>query len=133
MLTFDFIFGIIGKQMPNFTSEVIVSRYLKSKKILCHKAKIFKALSHPTRLYMVEELIKGEKCVCEFVDEIKADFSTISKHLSVLKEAEIIKSEKRKNWVYYHISMTCTSRCINSLEDSLKENAEITADLFNQK
>ncbi|RKY55054.1 MAG: ArsR family transcriptional regulator, partial [Candidatus Neomarinimicrobiota bacterium] len=41
---------------------------------------IFKALSHPTRLWMVEQLFEAERCVCEFVDVLKLDFSTVSKH-----------------------------------------------------
>jgi len=89
-------------------------------------------LSHPSRLFMVEELSKGEKCVCEFVDEIKADFSTISKHLSILKEAGIIKSEKRGKWVYYHLSLTCVTGFVVCLGESLIENVEMKAELFNK-
>lgn len=38
------------------------------------KANIFKALGHPTRLWMVEQLTQGEKCVCEFVEGVDVDF-----------------------------------------------------------
>ncbi len=48
------------------------------------KTRVLKALAHPTRLWMAEQLADGERCVCEFVDKVDADFSTISKHLSVL-------------------------------------------------
>ena len=57
------------------------------KNLFTAKANVLKALAHPTRLWMAEQLAAGEMCVCEFVDQIDADFSTISKHLSVLKRA----------------------------------------------
>ena len=46
------------------------------------RAKILKALAHPTRLFIVEELVGGEKCVCELQEMIGADMSTVSKHLA---------------------------------------------------
>ena len=49
------------------------------------QAKIIKALSHPTRLFIVEELKRHERCVNELTEMVGADVSTISKHLSVLK------------------------------------------------
>jgi len=58
----------------------------KEKALIEAKANVLKALGHPTRLWMAGQLAEGEKCVCEFVD---ADFSTISKHLSVLKQAGV--------------------------------------------
>ncbi len=54
------------------------------------KAAVLKALAHPTRLWMVGQLAGGELCVCKFVEALDADFSTISKHLSVLKQAGIV-------------------------------------------
>lgn len=68
----------------------------------------FKALGHPTRLWIVSELSDNcEHCVCEFVDAIDVDFSTISKHLSVLKQAGIISDDKRGKQVYYKLSVPC--------------------------
>ena len=54
------------------------------------KTAVLKALAHPTRLFMVETLAKGEKCVCKFVEAIEADFSTISNHLAVLINAGLV-------------------------------------------
>ena len=59
------------------------------------EAEVFKALGHPTRLWIVQQLADGEHCVCEFVEAVGADFSTISKHLSVLKQAGVIEDDKR--------------------------------------
>jgi len=49
------------------------------------RAKIIKALAHPTRLFIVDELARKEQCVCKLTDMIGSDISTVSKHLSVLK------------------------------------------------
>lgn len=79
----------------------------KTKKLYAAKAKIFKALAHPTRLWITEKLRDGEQCVCEFVKVIDADFSTISKHLSVLKQAGIVTDEKRGKQVFYKLKVPC--------------------------
>lgn len=71
------------------------------------KAYVFKVLGHPTRLWMAERLAAGELCVCELVADIDADFSTISKHLAILKQAGVVGSEKRGKQVYYHLKVPC--------------------------
>ena len=53
------------------------------------RAKILKALGHPSRLKMVESLFEGERCVCELQAIVGSDISTVSKHLSILKDAGI--------------------------------------------
>jgi len=71
------------------------------------KANVLKALGHPTRLWMAEQLATGEKCVCELAENIDADFSTISKHLSILKQAGVVVDEKRGKQVYYRLKVPC--------------------------
>ncbi|MCK9175278.1 MAG: metalloregulator ArsR/SmtB family transcription factor [Desulforhopalus sp.] len=71
------------------------------------RAKVLKALAHPTRLWIARQLSDGEHCVCEFVDAVDVDFSTISKHLTVLKEAGIVESEKRGKQVFYRLKIPC--------------------------
>ncbi len=80
---------------------------------------VFKALSHPARLWMVEQLFDSEKCVCEFVDVLKLDFSTVSKHLSILRQAHVIEDEKRGKNVYYHLRAKCIPNIISCLESSI--------------
>lgn len=80
----------------------------KLKANCCKKeAEVFKALGHPTRLWIVRQLADGEHCVCEFVDSVGADFSTISKHLSVLKNAGVIEDDKRGKSVFYRLKCPC--------------------------
>jgi ArsR family transcriptional regulator len=96
------------------------------------KSAIFKALGHPTRLYIVERLARREHCVCEFVDAIRADFSTVSKHLAVLKQAGIVADDKRGLQVFYRLKMPCIVRgfgCIDAaLQQQLAERQELLGD-----
>lgn len=86
------------------------------------KAKIFKALGHPTRLWIVEKLSGGECCVCEFVNCVEVDFSTISKHLSVLKQAGVIIDDKRGKQVFYRLKCPCIMEFIGCLEGIITDN-----------
>ena len=88
----------------------------KEKLIYEAKAKVLKALAHPTRLWMAEQLGEGERCVCEFVDAIDADFSTISKHLSVLKQAGIVSDDKRGKQVFYSLKVPCVLNFMSCVE-----------------
>ncbi|SHI88985.1 transcriptional regulator, ArsR family [Malonomonas rubra DSM 5091] len=88
------------------------------------RAKVLKALAHPSRLYIVEELEKGERCVCDFADEIGADISTISKHLSVLKQAGLVIDDKRGNQVFYQLRVPCILNFFGCVESVLEEQAK---------
>ena len=70
------------------------------------RSEIIKALAHPTRLFIVDFLADGEKCVCKIVEQVGVDISTISKHLLVMKKAGLIESEKRGLNVYYKIGLS---------------------------
>lgn len=93
------------------------------------KAKMFKALGHPTRLEIVEKLAEGEQCVCELQKLSLSDISTVSKHLSVLLEAGIVEREKRGTMVMYRLTCPCVigfSRCLQStIEAQKKQWAEL--------
>ena len=88
------------------------------------RAKIMKALAHPSRLLIVEELAGGERCVCEFVELIGADFSTVSKHLSVLKKAGLVVDDKRGLQVYYSLKCPCVLNFFGCVEDVIVAQAE---------
>lgn len=87
------------------------------------RAGVIKALAHPTRLWMVEELAAGPRCVCEFVDAVPADFSTVSKHLSVLRNAGIVAIEKRGKQIYYSLKVPCILGFLGCVTEVLKNDA----------
>jgi ArsR family transcriptional regulator len=67
-------------------------------------SKIFKALSDPTRLKIVELLQKKEICACKFVPLTKKAQPTVSQHLRILETAGIIKSRKEGKMILYSIA-----------------------------
>jgi ArsR family transcriptional regulator len=85
------------------------------------QAAVIKAMAHPTRLFIVDRLSHGEKCVCELTDMIGADTSTVSKHLSILKNAGIVRDDKRGTQVFYTLEMPCVLNfftCVKSVIES---------------
>ena len=88
------------------------------------RAKIIKAIAHPSRLFIIEELNKKERCVGELTEMIGADTSTVSKHLSVLKNAGLVIDEKRANSIYYTLRCPCIMNFIGCVEDVLTAKAE---------
>ena len=95
------------------------------------RAKIIKAMAHPTRLFAVDELSRQERCVCELTEMIGSDISTVSKHLSILKSAGIVSSDKRGSQVYYSLRMPCILNffgCVESvLEATAKDQLELVS------
>ncbi len=80
------------------------------------EAKVFKALGHPTRLWIVKQLADGEHCVCEFVDAVGVQFATISQHLAILKQAGIIEDDKRGKSVFYRLTCPCVINMLECIE-----------------
>ena len=66
-------------------------------------ARVFKALGHATRLVVVRELGRGERCVQDPQKLVGSDLSTVSKHLSVLREAGVLGRRKQGTSAYYRI------------------------------
>ena len=68
------------------------------------QAKLFKALGDPTRLLIVEMLLKGEMCVCKIIPSTGKSQPTVSAHLKVLHEAGLVKSRREGLSVYYFLA-----------------------------
>ena len=95
------------------------------------RARLVKALAHPTRLFIVDRLSPEEHCVCELTELIGADISTVSKHLSILKSAGIVQDDKRGNQVYYRLTMPCVLgflSCVEAMQKSFAEQQMELAD-----
>ena len=102
----------------------------KEKALVVAKANVLKALGHPTRLWMAEQLADGEKCVCELVENIDADFSTVSKHLAILKQAGVVIDEKRGKQVYYRLKVPCILQFMHCIEAVIQATAQTHIDLM---
>jgi len=83
------------------------------------QARIIKALAHPTRLFIVDELARGERCVCELTDMVGVEMPTVSRHLSQLKAAGILEDEKRGAQVFYRLRVPCVLdffKCVHAVQ-----------------
>lgn len=80
------------------------------------RARIFKALAHPSRLCIVETLARGPRCVHELRDRIGDDLSTVSRHLSILRSVGIVSDEKRGAQVIYTLTAACLLKFISCVE-----------------
>lgn len=116
-------FGHMSKQWQTTMNE-------QDKLIYAAKAKVLKALAHPTRLWMAEQLADGERCVCEFVEAIDADYSTISKHLAILKQAGIVEDDKRGKQVFYRLKVPCVLKFMTCIEAVIRSEAKEQAALL---
>lgn len=96
----------------------------KSKRKYEARARVIKAMAHPSRLMLVDELAKGERCVCELRDLVGADISTVSKHLAVLRTAGIVEDDKRGQQVWYRLKVPCVLNFFSCVESVLKANAK---------
>lgn len=88
---------------------------------------VFKALGHPARVTIVRELVSGERCVCDLVEKVELGWSTVSRHLSVLREAGIVSGDKRGLQIYYQLRLPCVGSFIACLE-SPKNDSIVTHD-----
>jgi ArsR family transcriptional regulator, arsenate/arsenite/antimonite-responsive transcriptional repressor len=66
--------------------------------------RVFRALSDGHRLRMVFALRHGELCVCQLIELAGLSPSTVSKHLSILRDAGLLDSRKEGRWVYYRVA-----------------------------
>jgi ArsR family transcriptional regulator len=88
------------------------------------RAKIIKALAHPSRLFIIEELKKEAKCVGELVEMIGSDTSTVSKHLTILKNEGLVFDERKGTSIFYHLKCPCILDFIGCVEEVLKTQSQ---------
>lgn len=88
------------------------------------RAKVMKALAHPSRLFMVDQLAEGPRCVCELTEMVGADVSTVSRHLSVLRDAGIVDDDKRGSQVFYSLRVPCVLNWYSCVEGVLEAEAK---------
>jgi ArsR family transcriptional regulator len=71
------------------------------------RARIVRAMGHPSRLLMLDELAVKELCVCELTGLVGSDQSTVSKHLAVLRNAGLVDLRKQGAMVFYRLKVPC--------------------------
>jgi DNA-binding transcriptional ArsR family regulator len=95
------------------------------------RAKIVKAMAHPARLFIVDELAKnGPRCVCELTEMVGTDMSTVSRHLALLRDAGLVEDEKRGAMVYYRLRVKCVLSFFDCIESVMACNAQSQQDML---
>ena len=86
------------------------------------RAKVAKALAHPTRLMLLDALNEKEMCVYDLTRLVGADQSTVSKHIAILKDAGLVAGRKEGSMSYYRVGCSCLGRFFSCIESVLKDN-----------
>jgi ArsR family transcriptional regulator len=85
------------------------------------RAEIFKALSNPLRLVMLERLEERPWCVCALAAELDVDKSIVSKYLNQLKSVGLIEDTKKGTLVEYRLVAPCILRLASCAEETIQE------------
>ncbi|MBU0679428.1 MAG: metalloregulator ArsR/SmtB family transcription factor [Verrucomicrobia bacterium] len=93
---------------------------------------VFKALSDANRTRILCAVRDGELCVCQLIELLGLAPSTVSKHLSILRQASLIQSRKNGRWVYYSLpskrKLPMLGRITTMVFQTLENTPEIKAD-----
>jgi len=99
--------------------------------------KIFKALSDSNRLRILKMLEIRPLCVCEISEILQLANSTVSKHLSILRDADLILDEKDGKWVNYSLNSGLKDLTKNQIlaiiRKELPDDAQVQKDLVKVK
>jgi len=77
---------------------------------------LHKCLSDPTRLRIVNLLLRGPLCVCELQNALDEPQVKMSKHIGYMKRQGLLQLERKANWNFYHISPDLPASVRASLE-----------------
>ena len=80
-----------------------------------NEVKTFKALSDINRIRILKMLEVRPLCVCEITEVLKLATSTVSKHLSILRDVEFIIDEKEGKWVNYYLNREQSNEYVRQL------------------
>lgn len=97
------------------------------------KADMFRALSHPARIRILEALAGGERSVSEMQPEVGIELSHLSQQLGVLRRAGLVTSRKESKSVFYSVKDPLLTELLRVakqlLISSLSETTDLLADL----
>ncbi len=92
---------------------------------------ITKALSDENRVRALMALSGGELCVCQIIELLGLAPSTVSKHMSVLRQARLVEARKEGRWMYYRLpdaGNDCIDGAIAWTRSTLAADATIRKD-----
>ena len=93
---------------------------------------ITKAMSDENRIRALMMLAGGELCVCQIIEMLGLAPSTVSKHMSILRQAGLVETRKEGRWIYYRLADRNTPKAceiLNWLQKYLKNDKKILGDV----
>jgi len=95
-----------------------------------NRVKVFKALSDDNRISIIESLQTSEKCGCTLLEELNIVQSTLSHHMKILVECELVKSRKDGKWTYYVLNDIGCDNAKQALETLVKKSDLYVAECY---
>ncbi len=96
------------------------------------QAEVLKALGHPTRIRILEQLKDGERCVCEIIEELRLEQSNVSQHLAVLRRIGLLKTRKSGMMVIYRVQYPQVYDILAKINLIAQQQAEAQISLLKQ-
>lgn len=93
------------------------------------RARIARALAHPTRMLLLDALRQQELCVGELTELAGVDQSTVSKHLAILKDAGLVGVRKKGSMSVYSLECQCLDGFFGCVESVLQQNLKAQQEL----
>lgn len=85
------------------------------------RAEILKALAHPVRILLLDALSRGDRCVSDLTDLAEVDQSTISRHLTQLKQAGIVTERREGTKMIHHLACPCMLQAFDCTVEVMKK------------
>ena len=92
---------------------------------------VIKALADANRVRILCALLGQELCVCQIIEMLGLAPSTVSKHLSILRQARLLKDRKEGRWMYYRhpdCPNALVTKVLALLKASLADDEQMQAD-----
>jgi len=80
-----------------------------------------RALSDENRLRALMAVSDRELCVCQIIELLQLSPSTVSKHMSILRDADLVASRKEGRWIHYRLSLEYAAPEVKALVETLRE------------
>ncbi len=92
------------------------------------QARLYGALSNQIRLQIVELVSRHkEMCVCELVDQLGMSQANISRHVSILRDAGVLRDRKRGTWVLLRVDEAAVEQGCGQLLETIRRNHQRSA------
>mgnify|MGYP000911019896 CR=1 FL=1 len=93
----------------------------KSDPLILAHSRVFKALAHPTRLFIVRTVAERPYSVLELTELVGDDISTVSRHLAVLRNAGVIIEKREGNQIFHSLRMRCVLSFFSCVDTALAD------------